>query len=84
MTENAIGRELRTARAIHGLSQKDVAAQVGITPQYLCGIENGKDTPSDNLLAALREAAGWTQEIAALVRQADDPTTREEEDNAIQ
>ena len=78
MTENKIGRELKTARAVRGLSQKDVAAQVGITPQYLCGIENGKDIPSDRLLASLREAVGWTQEIADLVREAD-ATTRKEE-----
>ena len=78
MTENAIGRELKTARAIHGLSQKDVAAQVGITPQYLCGIENGKDIPSDRLLASLREAVGWTPEIADLVRQAAPTETKGE------
>ena len=80
MTENNIGRELKTARVISGLSQKDVAEQVGITPQYLCGVENGKYIPSARLLAALREAVGWTQEIADLVREAD-ATTRKEETN---
>ena len=80
MTENKIGRELKAARAISGLSQKDVAGQVGITPQYLCGVENGKYTPSDRLLAALREAVGWTEQIADLVCEAD-ATTRKEGTN---
>jgi len=67
MTENAIGLELKIARTLAGKRQSEVADQIGISVPYLSGIENGKDMPSDRLLRDLREAVGWTQEIADLV-----------------
>lgn len=69
MTQNPnIGHELKVARVIAKLSQKEVTAAVGITVPYLSMIENGASTPSPRLLRDLKEAVRWTPAVAALVR----------------
>ena len=69
MTKNAntIGRELKVARVIANLTQSEVAKTVDIANTYLSDIERGRYTPSPRLLRDLKEAVGWTPEIAALV-----------------
>ena len=68
MTQNAIGKELKIARVIAELSQKELAAAVGITVPYLSAVENGAYIPSDRLLDDLKEAVRWTPQIGVLVR----------------
>ena len=68
MTQNIIGKELKIARVLAELSQKELAAAVGITVPYLSAVENGVYIPSDRLLDDLREAVRWTPQISVLVR----------------
>jgi len=68
MIQNIIGKELKIARVIAELSQKELAAAVGITVPYLSAVENGAYIPSDRLLKDLKEAVRWTPQISVLVR----------------
>ena len=50
---------LKLARVARGLKQKDLAKQVGITPQYLMNLENGKaKNPSIKVMKSLSDALG--------------------------
>ena len=50
---------LKLARVARGLKQKDLAQQVGITPQYLMNLENGKaKNPSIKVMKNLSDALG--------------------------
>lgn len=40
-----IGKAMKTIRDEHCLSQREMAARLGITPAALCKIETGKRTP---------------------------------------
>lgn len=40
-----IGQAMKTIRDEHSLSQREMAAMLGITPAALCKIETGKRTP---------------------------------------
>ncbi len=70
MTQDSnIGHELKVARVIAKLSQKEVTAAIGITVPYLSAIENGVVIPSARLLRDLKEAVRWTPAVAALVKE---------------
>ncbi len=78
MTENStIGHELKIARVVAKLSQKEVTAAVGITVPYLSAIENGISIPSDRLLRDLKEAVRWTPQISELVRAQETKSIKE-------
>ncbi len=48
---------LKLVRVARGIKQKDLAQQVGITPQYLMNLENGKaKNPSIKVMKNLSEA----------------------------
>lgn len=49
-------RGLKARRAEMGLTQKDVAKLVGINPNYLCRVENGREIPSNSLKGRIAEA----------------------------
>jgi len=68
MIQSHIGKEIKIARILAELTQAEVTDIVGITVPYLSAIENDVCVPSDRLLRDLKEAVGWTPEIAALVQ----------------
>lgn len=48
---------LKLVRIARGIKQKDLAQQVGITPQYLMNLENGKaKNPSIRVMKKLSDA----------------------------
>jgi putative transcriptional regulator len=55
-----MGRNLRlkAARALRGMSQKDVAEAVGVTRQTVNAIESGDYNPTINLCIAICKALG--------------------------
>jgi transcriptional regulator with XRE-family HTH domain len=63
-----IGRAIRQMREASGLSQEKLAAQAGITYQYLSAIENGKENFTVGILETIAKALG--NEIPLLVEQA--------------
>lgn len=42
------GNYIRSTRKKNGLTQKEVADKVGISPQFLCDVENNKREPSES------------------------------------
>ncbi|HEX7139744.1 MAG TPA: helix-turn-helix transcriptional regulator [Vicinamibacterales bacterium] len=48
-----IGERIRLYREQHGLSQKLMAEQIGITPSQLCRYEKGTEIPSTPILARI-------------------------------
>ncbi len=49
---------LKAARALRGMSQKDVAEAVGVTRQTINAIESGDYNPTINLCIAICKALG--------------------------
>jgi putative transcriptional regulator len=56
------GSPLRGARFVAGLSQEELAAQVGSTRQTISALERGTSIPSVSLALALARALGYTVE----------------------
>ena len=53
--DKALGQEMRLVRLRKGLSLRDCAQQMGITPSYLCDLELGRRRwPAHRLEAARR------------------------------
>lgn len=50
-----IGRRIAEIRKIKGISQSDLAAQVGITQEHVSRIENGKYSPRLDIIAKIAE-----------------------------
>ena len=56
----AVGAQLREERARRGERIADVAAQAGVSPQYLSEVERGRKDASSEVLAAVVGALGLT------------------------
>src|SRR5437764_15428611 len=52
----AIGARIELARRIAGLSQRGLAAKVGLSPMAICKYENNKAVPRSAILIRLAEA----------------------------
>jgi transcriptional regulator with XRE-family HTH domain len=50
------GNRFRRARRERGLSLKDAATRIGISPAYLSALERGEDEPSSNIVARIADA----------------------------
>lgn len=50
---SSLGFEIKSAIIQQGYLNKEVAEQIGITPQYLSDIVKNRRTPSDNILDKL-------------------------------
>lgn len=60
-----LGFELKVARTIAGKSQGEVAKEAGVTAVWLCNLERGRtESVSEATAERLKEAAGWTPELA--------------------
>lgn len=56
-----VGLKLKIRRIELGIKQKDLAERVGITPQYLMNIEQGKaKNPSINVMKTLADELNCT------------------------
>jgi transcriptional regulator with XRE-family HTH domain len=51
----SIGERLKRERVERGMSQRGLAARVGVGHPYISKIEAGRDTPSDALLERIAE-----------------------------
>lgn len=53
-----IGSRIRDIRTKKGLTQDELAEEMGINPKYLSGIERGKENPTMTTLINLAKALG--------------------------
>lgn len=51
-----IGKNVKYYREEQGLSQEELAHVAECTPQYLSGVENGRENPTVNVLAGIADA----------------------------
>ncbi|GAG62095.1 unnamed protein product, partial [marine sediment metagenome] len=56
----SVGQRIRTRRQALELTQQDLAEAIGLTPQHISAIEQGKRFPSLPALANLAEELGVT------------------------
>lgn len=54
----SVGESARTLREQLGLSQKEAAAELGISNVHLCNVEKNNSNPSPELLAKYRDLWG--------------------------
>lgn len=55
-----LGARLRRLRKLHGLTLTELAAESGVSPQYLSEVERGRKEPSSEMIAAISGALGLT------------------------
>ena len=75
------GRAIRVVRSVHGLSQRQIADRIGVSPSHLSLIENGKRDPSLKLLEEIAGCLAVPMHLLALlasdVGNVDDPKQAE-------
>jgi putative transcriptional regulator len=62
MTERGLGNRLKDVRGVQGLTQADLAAQVGVSRKTINTVENGVFVPSTMLALALAQTLKTTVE----------------------
>jgi putative transcriptional regulator len=62
VAERRLGNRLKDLRAAKGLTQADLALQVGVSRKTINTVENGVFVPSTTLALALARALGMTVE----------------------
>lgn len=55
-----LGARLRRLRKLRGLTLTELAAESGVSPQYLSEVERGRKEPSSEMIAAISGALGLT------------------------
>ena len=58
----SLGEHIRLRRIEEGVSQRDLAASLGVSAAHLCDIEQGKRMPSDALLERIVDKLGGNLE----------------------
>ena len=53
-----IGCRVREARAEYGLTQEELASDIGVDPKHISRIENGRKHGSDQLIRRISEVTG--------------------------
>lgn len=53
-----IGKKVKTLRISHDLYQSELAERVGVTQTHISDIENGKKTPSLDLIIKISNSLG--------------------------
>ena len=61
--KRALGADYRRCRALAGKTQRDVAAEVGVTYQYISAVELGKENPTLETLENMAKAVLVTVEV---------------------
>ena len=62
MADRQLGNRLKEMRSVHGLTQADLAARVGVSRKTINTVENEVFVPSTTLALALAEALGCAVE----------------------
>jgi len=65
----SVGESARALREQLGLSQKEAAAELGISNVHLCNLEKNNSNPSPELLAKYRELWGVDLYVFAWCRE---------------
>lgn len=72
-----LGRQIKTARAVRGLRQGDLARKCFISPRTLSRLENGDPAVSLSVLASVLWALGLSENLLFLAPAESDPIARQ-------
>lgn len=72
-----LGRELRRLRLDRNWLLKDMADGIGVSPSFLSGVETGRKSLPDGMLAKVRKWGNLTPEEAQRLETAADQSTKE-------
>jgi transcriptional regulator with XRE-family HTH domain len=56
--KRAVGKRIKIVRQRNGLTQDQLAEQVGLSPKYISGIERGVENPTMDILIRLAKMLG--------------------------
>lgn len=56
--KRAVGKRIKIVRQRSGLTQDQLAEQVGLSPKYISGIERGVENPTMDILIRLAKVLG--------------------------
>jgi transcriptional regulator with XRE-family HTH domain len=56
--KRAVGKRIKIVRQRSGLTQDQLAEQVGLSPKYISGIERGVENPTMDILICLAKMLG--------------------------
>ena len=56
--KRAVGKRIKIVRQLSGLTQDQLAEQVGLSPKYISGIERGVENPTMDILIRLAKMLG--------------------------
>jgi len=56
--KRAVGKRIKIVRQRNGLTQDQLAEQVGLSPKYISGIERGVENPTMDILIRLAKILG--------------------------
>ncbi|MDP2383709.1 MAG: helix-turn-helix transcriptional regulator [Nitrospirota bacterium] len=56
--KRAVGKRIKIVRQRNGLTQDQLAEQVGLSPKYISGIERGVENPTMDILIRLAKVLG--------------------------
>ena len=56
--KRAVGKRIKIVRQRNGLTQDQLAEQVGLSPKYISGIERGVENPSMDILLRMAKMLG--------------------------
>ena len=56
--KGAVGKRIKIVRQRRGLTQDQLAEQVGLSPKYISGIERGVENPTMDILIRLAKVLG--------------------------
>lgn len=56
--KRAVGKRIKIVRQRSGLTQDQLAEQVGLSPKYISGIERGVENPTMNILIRVAKMLG--------------------------
>lgn len=60
---NSVGKIIKFLRISKDISQLELAKMIGVTPNYLSLIENGKRIPHSKLLNKISDSLGFSTDI---------------------
>ena len=56
--KHAVGKRIKIVRQRNGLTQEQLAEQIGLSPKYISGIERGVENPTMDILIRVAKMLG--------------------------
>lgn len=63
--DNNLGAKVKKLRISHGLTQEEVAKELGVTPGYISNVENGRNLMTLRMLSYYAELTGVSLDYLA-------------------